>query len=218
MSKAHFAWGIAGACALALTTTAFAQTSETTPPTTVEQSAAPAAAAEQAPPSAMDQAAPADQSETPPSNATTAAAPADTATTATVEGSTATSSIVGAPPEGQGRIVFFRPSRFVGSALSFSVREGDTGIGRLPNGTYFVHDTEPGIHEYNIQSEATDSLRLEVEPGETYYVQETIAMGVWVGRPVLAPADQALFEARPLRVSTQQGVDRRRRNSDSPEH
>lgn len=124
------------------------------------------------------------------------------------------SEIVGRPPEGKGQIVFFRPSRFTGAALSFSVREGDEGIGRLGNGRYFVHVAEPGIHEYNISGEVTDTLRLEIEEGETYYVQQTINMGIMMGRPVLTPSDQAAFEERELRVSTQEGVDRRRRNSD----
>lgn len=104
----------------------------------------------------------------------------------------APTSIIPAPPEGKGHVVFFRPSRFVGSALTFTVREGDADLGRVGNGKYFVHVAEPGIHEY--EAGRNDTLRLEVEPGETYYVIESVQMGIMAGRAVLSPSDQATFE------------------------
>lgn len=99
---------------------------------------------------------------------------------------------ISAPPEGKGQIVFFRPNRFVGAALSFTVRENDAALGRLPNARYFVHVAEPGIHEYEIGR--NDTMRIEIEPGTTYYVMENTTMGVVAGRAVLAPSDQAAFE------------------------
>lgn len=99
---------------------------------------------------------------------------------------------VGAPPEGKGLVVFFRPSRFSGGALTFTIRENDTPLGRLPNGRYFVYAADPGVHEF--ESGRNDTLRLEVEEGETYYIQQNIAMGFMAGRGVLAPADQAAFD------------------------
>lgn len=99
---------------------------------------------------------------------------------------------VTAAPEGMGQVVFFRPSRFVGAALSFTVRENEQDLGRLPNARYFVHVTEPGIHEYEIGR--NDTIRMEIEPGETYYVIQSTQMGVVAGRAVLSPSDQAAFE------------------------
>ena len=101
--------------------------------------------------------------------------------------------IIGAPPAGKGQIVFFRPSKFVGGAVGFKVREGTTELGKLRSGNYFVAAVDPGTHEYTVHSEAKDVLTLEVEAGETYYVQGTISMGVMVGRPNLAPSDEATF-------------------------
>lgn len=100
---------------------------------------------------------------------------------------------ISAPPEGKGQIVFFRPSRFVGGALTFTVRETGTAVGRLGNGRYFVHVTEPGIHEYEIGR--NDTMRMEIEPGVTYYAMQSTQMGVMAGRAVLSPSDQAAFEA-----------------------
>lgn len=96
------------------------------------------------------------------------------------------------PPEGKGQVVFYRPSRFVGAALSFTVRESDVALGRLPNGRYFVHVAEPGIHEYEIGR--NDTMRMEIEPGETYYAVQSTQMGIVAGRAVLSPSDQAAFE------------------------
>lgn len=105
------------------------------------------------------------------------------------------SGMVGAPQEGKGQIVFFRPSKFVGGAVGFIVREGQTELGKLRNGNYFILAVEPGTHQYTVHSEAKDVLTLEIEAGETYYVQGTISMGVFAGHPNLSPSDQAAFDA-----------------------
>lgn len=115
------------------------------------------------------------------------------ATAATV--ATTTSALVGTPPEGKGQVVFFRPSKFAGAAVGFIVREGSNELGKLRSGNYFIAAVEPGTHQYVVHSEAKDALTLEVEAGETYYVQGTIAMGFMVGRPNLSPSDQAAFDA-----------------------
>lgn len=115
-----------------------------------------------------------------------AAAPAAAPGTALPKGVTS-------PPAGKGQIVFFRPSRFVGSALTFTVRENNVDLGKLPNARYFVQVAEPGIHAYEIGR--NDTMRVEVEAGETYYAIQSTQMGVFAGRAVLSPSDGAAFEA-----------------------
>lgn len=117
-----------------------------------------------------------------------ATAPAESATQATATGT------IGAPPEGKGQVVFFRDKKFTGAAIRYKVREGATELGKLSNGSYFVHVAEPGAHEYTVHSEAKDILNLEVEAGETYYVVGAITMGILAGRPNLSPSDQAAFD------------------------
>lgn len=102
---------------------------------------------------------------------------------------------IAAPPEGKGQIVFFRDKKFTGAALSYIVRENGEELGKLSNGSYFVHVAEPGTHAYVVHSEAKDMLNLEVEPGETYYVVGSISMGVLAGRPNLSPSDQGTFDS-----------------------
>lgn len=105
---------------------------------------------------------------------------------------------ISTPAEGMGQIVFFRPSRFVGAALSFTVRENEQALGRLSNGRYFVHSATPGIHEYEIGR--NDTMRMEIEPGETYYVIQQTQMGVVAGRAVIMPSDQEAFVAAQPRM------------------
>ena len=83
----------------------------------------------------------------------------------------------------------------MGGGVSFKVREGEQELGKLSNGSYFVAQVPTGPHAFTVHSEAKDVLNLEVEPGETYYVQGSISMGVLVGRPNLAPSDEATFGA-----------------------
>ena len=106
----------------------------------------------------------------------------------------ASSGLVGAAPADKGQIVFFRPSKFAGGAIGFKVREGETELGKLRSGKYFIALVEPGTHSYTVHSEAKDVLTMEVEAGETYYVQGTITMGLMAGRPNLSPSDQATFD------------------------
>ena len=103
--------------------------------------------------------------------------------------------LIAAAPADKGQVVFFRESKFAGAAIGFKVREGENELGKLRSGNYFVATVEPGKHEYNMQGETKDVLTLEVEPGETYYVQASIAMGFLAGRPNLAPSDEATFLA-----------------------
>ncbi|QKD85798.1 hypothetical protein [Xanthomonas axonopodis] len=37
-------------------------------------------------------------------------------------------------------------------------------------------------------------MNIEVDAGETYYVQGSITMGILSGRPNLSPSDQATFD------------------------
>lgn len=117
-----------------------------------------------------------------------AAAPAPSATSAAAEGH------IAPPPPGKGQIVFFRPSKFTGAAIGFKVREGTTELGKLRSGNYFVAAVDPGAHQYIVHSEAKDVLNMEVEAGETYYVEGTITMGFMSGHPNLSPSDQATFD------------------------
>jgi hypothetical protein len=124
----------------------------------------------------------------------TSSKPAKPAATPASTSAPAPASTPMAPPSGDmGSVVFFRESKFVGGAVSFKVREGETELGKLSNGSYFRADLPVGPHAFTVHSEAKDVLNLEIERGETYYVQGSVSMGVLMGRPNLAPSDAATF-------------------------
>ncbi len=121
-------------------------------------------------------------------------APAAVADIPAAAESPARSGLIAAAPADKAQIVFFRPSKFTGGAIGFKVRDGQQELGKLRSGNYFIHLAEPGTHEYTVHSEAKDVLTIEVEEGETYFVQGTITMGVFAGRPNLSPSDQSTFD------------------------
>jgi hypothetical protein len=106
-----------------------------------------------------------------------------------------TAAAVPAPPAGMGQVVFYRSS-MMGALISCRVRENGQVVNKLPPGKYFIHQTTPGAHEYAVKSEAKDTLRIEVEEGETQYVRCAINAGIGVGRPNLSPQSREDFDKR----------------------
>lgn len=154
----------------------------------------------------------------PEANAATAADAADAAAPAadTADPAAAAPAAVETATEPPGRIIFFRPGRLTGGVYTYHVVEvaedGDSTresprIGSLPNGRYFEYAAPPGIHNFNIRGPMAvnldeDRLRLEVESGETYYIEQTVRMGLLTGGFRLVPSTQAEFERRRLRQWT----------------
>lgn len=120
-----------------------------------------------------------------------AASAADQAVAA--EASEVVPGFVPAPPTEMGQVVFFRKGGLVGAAISCAARENGEIVTHLPPGRYSVVAATPGIHEYSVQSEAKDTLRLEVEEGETYFAECKVKMGFMAGRPNISPSDEARF-------------------------
>ncbi len=156
-----------------------------TAPAYAQESSAPAAAA---PAETSVAAQPAAADTAPPASSATAAPPADTE-------AASDSGAIGLPPEGKAQVVFFRPVG-PGMLIACTVHDGDPEISHLAVGKYFVRVTDPGVHTFWVKSEAKDTLKLEVEPGETYYVKCSISMGIMVGRPNLSPSDKATFDKK----------------------
>jgi len=184
------------AAALLLSAPAYAQPASDNPAPASNAAAAPdvgASAAGQSAPPATN--APAATAPTAPP-ATTPAVPPPTAS-APPTNVPAKGGFVGAdippPPPGKGEVVFFRPNEYVGWAVWFNNRENGKALGKLTNGVYFVTVADPGPHTYTAATENKDMLKLEVDPGEIYYVEGTVTMGVFVGEADISPSDQDEF-------------------------
>ena len=64
-----------------------------------------------------------------------------------------------------------------------------------------------GAHAFDVHSEAKDTLNLEVEAGETYFVRGSVSMGAFVGHPNLSPSDQGTFEGMKVDLKDNTGMD-----------
>lgn len=88
-------------------------------------------------------------------------------------------------PKDKGTVYVYRPKAFGGGGISYTVSANGTEVSSLPSGGYFVYYAAPGETEFSAKTEAKTSVTLDVKPGQTYYVQGTIGMGVFVGHPHL---------------------------------
>jgi len=149
-------------------------------------------------------AASADPSATPPSDAATNSSAANSAASSTgpavlVNGHPVPTPQmivdVPPPPEGKGEVVFFRRWAFQGAAVWFRVREQGDELGKLSDGVYLVAIEDPGVHTFTAATENKDHLRLQIDPGETYYVEGRVSMGLVIGEANLSPSDEATFES-----------------------
>lgn len=101
------------------------------------------------------------------------------------------------PPPGMGQVVFFRKKSLMGTGQWFNVRENGAALGKLSNGTWFRQVTVPGLHVYTAKAEPefNDRLRLQVDAGETYFVEGTLTKAVVIGAADLAPSSRQAFDA-----------------------
>ncbi len=93
--------------------------------------------------------------------------------------------------EGQALVVFYREQRMAGAAIQFHVQQNAQPIGALTNGSVIFRDLDPGQYGFSSQVITGDSLSLTVEAGKAYFVQGTVRMGVYAGRPKFTVVDEA---------------------------
>jgi len=106
-----------------------------------------------------------------------------------------------------GTVVFFREKKMMGAAIRYKVRENGIELCKLGSGTFCSLQVPVGAHEYVVQTEAKDALKLEVESGEIYYVQATISMGVMAGHANLAPSTKETFDGMKDKLKDNTGKD-----------
>jgi hypothetical protein len=106
-----------------------------------------------------------------------------------------------------GTVVFFREKKMMGAAISYKVRENGAELCKLGSGSFCTLQVPVGKHEYVTKTEAKDVLTMEVESGETYYVQASISMGVMAGHSNLAPSTKDVFEGMKAKLKDNTGKD-----------
>lgn len=114
---------------------------------------------------------------------------------ATAQGNTSAPAAIALPPAGKGQIVFFRAeARGVGCLVREGEGAAEQRLSKLTNNRFFIHTAEPGKHTYWAKNFSKDAVALEIEPGETYYVRCTVAIGMMAANPNLGPSSEAEFK------------------------
>jgi hypothetical protein len=79
----------------------------------------------------------------------------------------------------------YRDAAFVGGGVRYTVNAGAEPIVKLVPGGYYGYLAEPVETEFSAKTEATSSITVDLEPGETYYLKGDVGVGLLVGRPEL---------------------------------
>jgi len=126
------------------------------------------------------------------------------------------------------KVVFVRPSYFVGDPIPASIFDvtepGDAKfIGILNRKTRVEYPVKPGLHTFMIVSEAADFLQAQIVGGKTYYALVTPRPGAWKARFSLVPVRQGEQRVQkwedeiPLVTNTTRTLDWARKNASSVE-
>ncbi|MCI5083246.1 MAG: DUF2846 domain-containing protein [Saprospiraceae bacterium] len=88
-------------------------------------------------------------------------------------------------------VYFFRNKEFSGSLVSYKIRlEDDTVIGKIKNGkklTYKV--TDFGAITFSAKTEAEETITLNIEKGQEYFIECGVKLGAFVGRPTFSQVE-----------------------------
>ena len=97
----------------------------------------------------------------------------------------------GAPPgETESKVIFCRPSRMTGSAVTFSLWDGAKLIGFAESGSYFEYRCSPGKHLFIAEAESDKAIDADLGARKTYYVWVTPRMGFMSANVGLTPVNQ----------------------------
>ncbi|MGI8668758.1 MAG: DUF2846 domain-containing protein [Aridibacter sp.] len=85
------------------------------------------------------------------------------------------------PPEDKALIYVLRPT-IIGFKIHSKLAVDGEWKGVNRGRTYFYFTVEPGERYFCSESENQDYLKLNVEAGKTYYLQQKVEMGMWKAR------------------------------------
>lgn len=87
-----------------------------------------------------------------------------------------------------GKIVFYRPSNYLGMAVDYKIFVNDSLI-RLRNNSYNTVVCKPNSYSIALKNGTSPALRLFVEENRTYYVSVIINQGFWTASTQLILVD-----------------------------
>lgn len=96
-----------------------------------------------------------------------------------------------ATPTNEKAALYIYRNSFVGQALKKTVTLDGTVIGETANKVYFYKEIAPGEHTLATESEFSDNtLTFNAEAGKSYFVEQYIKMGVFVGGAGIRMVDE----------------------------
>ena len=95
------------------------------------------------------------------------------------------------PAATDGRIWFYRPSKFLMGAVQPHVFLNDVIVGKAQPGCYFFADRPPGDYEIKCSTEWASKFIVHLEAGDEKFVRLTLGPGVVVGHVIPAEIDKA---------------------------
>jgi hypothetical protein len=107
---------------------------------------------------------------------------------------------IASPAIDKGQVVFYRKGTMIGAAISCAVHEDGKKLTSLPPGHFAAIEVAPGVHDFTVQSEAKDEMRVDVQAGQVYYAECTIGMGFAAGHPHLNLSDHDRFFAKSMKL------------------
>ena len=89
------------------------------------------------------------------------------------------------------KIYFYRPKMVTGSLLGYKIRmDNDSVVCRVRNGEKCeVKIVDFGKHKFWAKIESRDSIIIDVEKGQEYFVRCAVGLGVFVGKPDFSLVD-----------------------------
>ena len=95
-------------------------------------------------------------------------------------------------PEGRGSVILYRRGRAVGAALATQIKINGTDAGGTGPGTFFRWDLTPGSYAFSASSnESSATVRVDVEAGRVYFIEQMERLGLQSGRVQLQTRDEA---------------------------
>jgi len=85
-------------------------------------------------------------------------------------------------------VYFYREGKFAGSFVGYDVMHNGTTIGRIKSNSVFTYQSKGGLQTFMATTEGASSMKIELAPGNTYFIECGLGVGVMVGRPTFRQA------------------------------
>lgn len=120
-------------------------------------------------------------------------------------------------PSDKAMVYFVRPA-VMGTAIIFWIFVDDKAVGVTRGKTYSYAHVEPGKHIIWSKGENVSAVKMDVEPGKTYYFKHEVKMGGLKARVDLVPLSRSEGQAYLAKLKyaqpTEQGLERAREHSE----